>query len=74
MTPAMQEALLRLSTYFHPRPEGVFEQILLLLTQQYGPTMAMITIQEGERIRYRAAVNLHPALREREAIPLAHSY
>jgi hypothetical protein len=70
----MQEALLRLSTYFDARPEGVFQQILHLLTHQYGPTMAMITIQEGERIRYRAAVNVHPALRGLDAIPLESSY
>jgi hypothetical protein len=71
---AMQNALSQLSTYYDARPEAVFQRILEILTQQYGPTMAMINVQDGERIRYRAAVNVHPALHGMDSIALENSY
>ena len=74
MTPALQDALLTLSTFYHPEPEEVFQRILELITQQYGQTMAMINLQEGERLRYRAAANLHPALRGLDSLELERTY
>ena len=74
MTPDMQAALLDLGTYYDASPERVFQRILELVTRQYGQTMAMINLQDGERVRYRAAVNLHPALAHLDTVALERTF
>ena len=40
----------------------MFRRLLDRIADLYGGTMAMITLIEGERIRFRDVVNVHPAL------------
>ncbi len=74
MTPDMQSAVLELSTFYHASPDAVFHRVLEIMAARYGRTMAMINLTGGGRIRYRAAVNLHPAFGQLGSISLSDSY
>jgi len=69
----MLRALVELSAYYDPDPGAVFRRVLDAVTSQYGETMAMINLLDGDRIRYRAALHLDPRL-EGTAIELRDSY
>jgi hypothetical protein len=74
MTPGMQRALIELSTYYHPDPALIFRRVLQAVSAQYGDTMAMINLLEGDRIRYRDIVNPHPLFRRRNWTMFHDSY
>lgn len=74
MTPRMQDALIALSTFHHPDPDEVFRRVLDCVAAEYPGTMAMVTLLEQERMRYRAVANLHPALSHLDSIALTRTY
>jgi len=74
MTSEMQEALIAISTYYHPDPGQVFQRIVDRIAVQYGGTMAMINLVDGDRVRYRAVTNPHPALCDLDSVALTHTY
>lgn len=64
MKPQMVEALYRISLFIDSEPENVFQQIVQIVADLYGGTMAMVNLLEGEYLRCRAIINPHPAFRQ----------
>lgn len=61
MTPEMVETLYRVSLLYAPEPETIYRQIVEAVAQTYGGTMAMMNLVEGNCLRFRTVVNVHPA-------------
>ena len=61
MTPQMIETLYRLSLAYAPEPETIFQQIVEAVAAMYGNTMAMVNLIDGDCLRFRTVVNVHPA-------------
>lgn len=74
MTPQMQTALIRVSSYYDPDPAAVFLQILYAITSVYGDTMAMINVLADDRIHLHRVLNRHPALAEVRSLALTQTY
>ncbi len=54
------DALYRISILSSPDPEPVFQEILEIIAELYGHTMAMVNVTDGQEIRFRSVVNPHP--------------
>jgi hypothetical protein len=74
MTPQMEQALVRLSTFHDPEPTIVFRHLLTALSRLYDGTMAMINVRAGNQMVFREVVNPSPALAGVPGIALYHSY
>jgi hypothetical protein len=74
VTAQMQRALLDLSAYYDVDPSAVFRRLLAAISDLYDGTMAVITLAEGERVRFRAISNPHPALGGLESLALQETY
>jgi hypothetical protein len=74
MTPEMEQALVRLSTFYDPDPTVVFRHLLAALASLYDDTMAMINVRAGSRMVFREIVNPSPVLDGVPGIALYHTY
>ena len=45
---------------FAPEPETVFRQIAEAVAELYGNSMAMVNVVDGDCLRSRTVVNMHP--------------
>lgn len=59
MTPEMLETLYRISLLHAPEPDTVFREIAEAVSAQYGGTMAMVNVMEGNCIRFHTVINPH---------------
>lgn len=70
----MQRAVVEISAFYDPDPAAVFERVLEAVVDRYGPTTAMINLVDGDRVRYRAALNLPRLLRRAGSLALGDTY
>ncbi len=74
MLPRKQQALVDLCGFHDPDPAVVFQRVLEVMAAEYGGTMAMINLLDGDVVRFRAVVNPHPLMTRYSSLALPHTY
>src|SRR5579871_491900 len=73
MTPQMMETLYRISLLHAPEPETIFQHIVETVAEMYGDTMAMVNLVEGDCLRFRTVVNVHPVFEGSSTLKIERS-